>query len=89
MEAVCYEDDVTEQWAAFTDDNAAFFAEVLPALVAAACLVTRMAVPHPALDRRAAAIIAGGEVAPSRLHLAYAALEVVKVLALVTAGALF
>jgi hypothetical protein len=61
----------------------------IPALVATACLVTQMAVVRPALDRRAAAIIAGGEVAPSRLHLGYVALEVVKVLALVTAGALF
>jgi hypothetical protein len=61
----------------------------IPALVATACLVTQMAVLRPALDRRAAAIIAGGEVAPSRLHLGYVALEVVKVLALVTAGALF
>jgi hypothetical protein len=61
----------------------------IPALVATACLVIQMAVLRPALDRRAAAIIAGGEVAPSRLHLGYVALEVVKVLALVTAGALF
>ena len=61
----------------------------IPALVATACLVTQMAVLRPALDRRAAAIIAGGEVVPSRLHLGYVALEVVKVLALVTAGALF
>jgi hypothetical protein len=61
----------------------------IPALVATACLVTQMAVLRPALDRRAAAVIAGGEVAPSRLHLGYVALEVVKVLALVTAGALF
>jgi hypothetical protein len=61
----------------------------IPALVATVCLVTQMAVLRPALDRRAAAIIAGGEVAPSRLHLGYVALEVVKVLALVTAGALF
>lgn len=61
----------------------------IPALVATACLVTQMAVLRPALDRRAAAIIAGGEVAPSRLHLGYVALEVAKVLALVTAGALF
>lgn len=61
----------------------------IPALVATVCLVTQMVVLRPALDRRAAAIIAGGEVAPSRLHLGYVALEVVKVLALVTAGALF
>jgi hypothetical protein len=61
----------------------------IPALVATVCLVTQMAVLRPALDRRAAAIIAGGEVAPSRLHLGYVALEVAKVLALVTAGALF
>jgi hypothetical protein len=61
----------------------------IPALVATVCLVTQMVVLRPALDRRAAAIIAGGEVAPSRLHLGYVALEVAKVLALVTAGALF
>jgi NAD-dependent dihydropyrimidine dehydrogenase PreA subunit len=30
VEAIYYEDDVPEQWTAFTDDNAAFFAEVLP-----------------------------------------------------------
>jgi NAD-dependent dihydropyrimidine dehydrogenase PreA subunit len=30
VEAIYYEDDVPEQWAMFTGDNAAFFAEPLP-----------------------------------------------------------
>ena len=30
VEAIFYEDDVPNQWAVFTDDNARFFTEVLP-----------------------------------------------------------
>ncbi|MCW2859815.1 MAG: 4Fe-4S ferredoxin, iron-sulfur binding domain protein [Actinoallomurus sp.] len=30
VEAIYYEDDVPQQWSAFTGDNAAFFTEVLP-----------------------------------------------------------
>ncbi|MFI0350855.1 ferredoxin [Actinomadura sp. 9N407] len=30
VEAIYYEDDVPEQWSAYTGDNAAFFAETLP-----------------------------------------------------------
>ena len=56
--------------------------------LAAACLIIQMTVLRPALDRRAAVIIAGGQVAPSRLHLGYVGLEVIKAFALVTAGAL-
>jgi hypothetical protein len=60
----------------------------IPAVVAAACLIVQMTVLRPALDRRAAVVITGGEAAPSRLHLGYVAVEVIKVFALVTAGAL-
>jgi hypothetical protein len=60
----------------------------VPAVIAAACLIVQMTVLRPALDRRAAVVITGGEVAPSRLHLGYVAVEVIKVFALITAGAL-
>lgn len=60
----------------------------VPVVIAAACLIVQMTVLRPALDRRAAVVITGGEVAPSRLHLGYVAVEVIKVFALVTAGAL-
>jgi hypothetical protein len=60
----------------------------VPAGVAWACLSIQIAALRARLDRRAAVIVAGGQVAPSRLHVAYIALEVVKVLALVAAGAL-
>ncbi|MFB9830795.1 hypothetical protein [Actinoallomurus acaciae] len=60
----------------------------IPAVLATVCLLAQMAVLRPALDRRAAVVITGGEVAPSRLHLGYVALEVIKVVALVVAGAL-
>ncbi|GAA4486630.1 hypothetical protein GCM10023191_013240 [Actinoallomurus oryzae] len=60
----------------------------VPAVIAAACLIVQMTVLRPALDRRAAVVITGGEVAPSRLHLGYVAVEVIKVFALVAAGAL-
>jgi hypothetical protein len=43
---------------------------------------------RPRLDRRAAAVISGDDVAPSRLHLGYIALEVIKILTLLAAGAL-
>ena len=47
----------------------------IPAVIATACLIIQMTVLRPALDRRAAVIIAGGQVAPSRLHLGYVGLE--------------
>jgi hypothetical protein len=60
----------------------------VPAALACACLVIQVAVLRSRLDRRAAVIVAGGQVAPSRLHLGYIALEVIKALSLVAAGAL-
>ena len=60
----------------------------VPAVIATACLVTQLTVLRPPLNRRAAAVIAGDEVAPSRLHLGYIVLEVIKAVALVAAGAL-
>jgi hypothetical protein len=41
----------------------------VPAVIATACLIVQMTVLRPALDRRAAVVIAGGEVVSSRLHL--------------------
>jgi hypothetical protein len=60
----------------------------MPAVIATACLVIQIALLRPPLDRRAVAVITGGDVAPSRLHLGYIALEVIKALTLLTAGAL-
>lgn len=60
----------------------------IPAIIATACLVIQMAALRPRLDRRAVAIIAGGEIAPSRLHIGYIAVEVIKVFTLLAAGAL-
>jgi len=56
------------------------------AIVAAACLVIQVVALQPILDRRAKVIIAGGERTPSKGHLAYIAMEVVKVALLVAAG---
>jgi hypothetical protein len=60
----------------------------IPAVIATACLVIQLAALRPRLDRRAAAVIAGDEIPKSRLHVGYIALEAVKALALLTAGAL-
>jgi hypothetical protein len=60
----------------------------VPAVVAWACLVVQAAGLRPLLDRRAAVVIAGDDPPPSRLHLGYIALEVIKALALPAAGAL-
>jgi hypothetical protein len=60
----------------------------VPAAIAWACLLVQVAVLRSPLDRRAARVIAGEPVAPSRLHLGYIALEVIKVIALVTIGTL-
>jgi hypothetical protein len=60
----------------------------IPAIVATACLLIHISAVRPRLDRRAAAIIAGAEIERSRLHLGYIALEVVKILTLLAAGAL-
>ncbi|MCW2859813.1 MAG: hypothetical protein JWP48_1521 [Actinoallomurus sp.] len=60
----------------------------IPAVIATACLAIQMGALRPRLDRRAAAVIAGVEIARSRIHLGYVALELVKVVTLLTAGAL-
>ncbi|MFI0350853.1 hypothetical protein [Actinomadura sp. 9N407] len=60
----------------------------IAAAVAGACLLVQMAVVSAPLNRRAAAVIAGDPVPPSRIHLAYIALEVIKVIALITTGTL-
>jgi hypothetical protein len=61
---------------------------VAAACVAAAVLVVQVAAVRPALGRRSDRVL-GGETAPrSRGHLAYVALEVVKVGALVATGVL-
>ena len=53
-----------------------------------ALLATQTGLLRPRLDRRAAQIITGDTPPPSRLHLAYIALEILKVAALVTLGTL-
>jgi hypothetical protein len=60
----------------------------VPAAIAWACLLVQVGGLRPRLDRRAGVIVAGGQVTPSRLHLGYIALEVIKALALIAAGAL-
>ncbi|MEO6701755.1 MAG: hypothetical protein ABIP57_09660 [Jatrophihabitantaceae bacterium] len=54
--------------------------------VLAAVLLVQVVGVRPALDRRARAIIAGGDRTPSRGHVTYIGLEVVKVALLVTVG---
>ena len=60
----------------------------IPTVIATACLMIQVAALRPRLDRRAAAVIAGDEIAPSRLHVGYVALEVIKAFTLLTAGVL-
>lgn len=60
----------------------------IPAVIATACLVIQVAALRPRLDRRAVALITGDEIRPSRFHVGYIALEVIKALTLLTAGAL-
>ena len=60
----------------------------VPAAIAWACLFIQVGALSDRLDQRAATIIAGGEVAPSRLHLGYIALEVIKIIALLAVGTL-
>lgn len=57
----------------------------LAGALAAVLLVQTMGL-RPGLDRRARAIIAGADRTPSRGHVAYVGLEVVKVLLLLAAG---
>ena len=54
--------------------------------ISGALLATQTGLLRPRLDRRAAQIITGDTPPPSRLHLAYIALEILKVAALVTLG---
>lgn len=56
------------------------------AIVAAACLLVQVAALQPVLDRRAKVIMAGGERTPSKGHVAYIALELIKVGLLIAAG---
>ena len=53
-----------------------------------ALLATQTGLLRPRLDHRAAQIITGHIPPPSRLHLAYIALEILKVAALITLGTL-
>ena len=55
---------------------------------AGALLATQTGLLRPRLDRRAGQIIAGHTPPPSRLHLAYIALEILKVATLVALGTL-
>ena len=58
------------------------------AAVAATALLVQVLAVRPALGRRSDAVLAGAEGPRSRAHLWYVALEVVKVVALITAGVL-
>jgi hypothetical protein len=62
---------------------------VVAAVVAAvAMLAVQLLAVRPRLNRRSAAVLAGGDLPRSRGHHAYVAMEVVKVLALSIGGAL-
>jgi hypothetical protein len=56
--------------------------------IAGALLATQTGLLRPRLDRRARQIITGQTPPPSRLHLAYIALEILKVAALIALGTL-
>ena len=56
--------------------------------ITGALLATQTGLLRPRLDRRAGQIITGQTPPPSRLHLAYIALEILKVAALVALGTL-
>jgi hypothetical protein len=55
--------------------------------IAAAALLSQVLVVRPALTRRTDAVLAGAEGPRSHAHLVYIALEVVKIVALLVAGA--
>lgn len=61
---------------------------IITAAVAAGVLVVQLLAVRPALNRRTRAVLAGESAGGSRVHYAYIALEVLKVAALVAAGAL-
>ena len=56
--------------------------------ITGALLATQTGLLRPRLDRRAGQIITGQTPPPSRLHLAYIALEILKVAALIALGTL-
>ncbi|PQD99686.1 hypothetical protein [Mycolicibacterium parafortuitum] len=58
------------------------------AVVAAAMLIGQVVFVRPALTRRSDQVLAGADGPRSRAHYVYVALELVKVVALVTAGVL-
>jgi hypothetical protein len=59
---------------------------LVPSAVAVTVLVVQLVAVRPRLTRRSDAVLAGADAPRSRSHHAYIALEVVKVLALLTAG---
>lgn len=59
---------------------------VLAAAVAVSMLALQLVAVRPALTRRSDQVLAGADGPRSRAHYVYVALEIVKVLALVTAG---
>lgn len=61
---------------------------ITAAAIAIAVLFAQLALVRPRLSRRTAAVLAGGDAPRSRGHLAYVALEVAKVAALLVAGVL-
>lgn len=58
------------------------------AAIAGVALLVQILAVRPALSRRSDAVLAGSDGPRSRAHLWYVALEVVKVIALITTGAL-
>ncbi len=59
---------------------------VVPLMVAVAALAVQLAAVRPRLTRRSNLVLAGGDAPRSQAHLAYVALEVVKLLALIVGG---
>lgn len=60
----------------------------LGAAVALACLLVQVFLVRPRLSRRSDAVLAGAEGPRSHAHLVYVGFEIVKVIALIAAGAL-
>ena len=58
------------------------------AVVALACLLVQVFVVRPRLSRRSDAVLAGAEGPRSHGHVVYVGFEIVKVIALIAAGAL-
>ena len=58
------------------------------AVVALACLLVQVFLVRPRLSRRSDAVLAGAEGPRSHAHLVYVGFEIVKVIALIAAGAL-